>query len=292
MSFSSTTNRTSLFTGTGSNTTFAYSFYIQDDDDIRVVVRNTLGVQTVLTKTTDYTVTGAGAAAGGNVVLVDANQAWLDSSSNGLKLNYKLLVRRKLSHVQTADVRNQGEYYPEYIEDALDRIVMAQQSLQDEVDRCIKIPDTVAASGFTTELSADIENLEDYFLKVNDDGDGVELIDIDEVVSGISNATLEFEVTDGQAATNLTGVTVLSTDYSSAKFEAEIIRGTTVFANVPLAMQYINSTWRVVVGGALSEEAHGVTFSVSGTTTGQLRAALDSGAGNGTIKLKPIYFNA
>jgi hypothetical protein len=28
---------------------------------------------------------------------------------------------------------------------------------------------------------------------------------------------------------------------------------------------------------------HGVTFSISGTTTGQLRAALDTGAGNGSL---------
>ena len=60
----------------------------------------------------------------------------------------------------------------------------------------------------------------------------------------------------------------------------------TVLANGKIALQYVNSTWRIVQGGFITTSAYGVTFSVSQTTTvAQLRAALDSGAGNGTIKL-------
>ena len=93
-------------------------------------------------------------------------------------------------------------------------------------------------------------------------------------------------VTDGQSATDLTGETVDGASYSSAIYEVEILRGTTVLANGKIALQYVNSTWRIVQGGFITTSAYGVTFSVSQTTTvAQLRAALDSGAGNGTIKL-------
>lgn len=99
-------------------------------------------------------------------------------------------------------------------------------------------------------------------------------------------AWVEHDVTDGQSATDLTSETVDGATYSSAIYECEILRGTTVLANGRIALQYVNATWRVVQGGFLANEAHGVTFSVSQTTTvAQLRAALDSGAGNGTIKL-------
>ena len=111
-------------------------------------------------------------------------------------------------------------------------------------------------------------------------------------IDPLSTAT-EFAVTNGQSASNLAGMSFDGDVFSSIKMEAEIIRGTTVFANVPLAMQYLNSTWRVILGANLSNELHGVTFSVSQTTTvGQLRAALNSGTGDGTIKIKTLSFAA
>ena len=93
-------------------------------------------------------------------------------------------------------------------------------------------------------------------------------------------------VTDGQSATNLTGETVDFASYSQAIFDLEIKRGTTVFTTGQLTIQNVNGTGRVVTGLTLSEEPHGVTFSVTqASTVVQLLAALDVGAGNGTIKL-------
>jgi len=99
-------------------------------------------------------------------------------------------------------------------------------------------------------------------------------------------AWVEHAVTDGQSATDLTSETVDLATYSSAIYEVEILRGTTVIASGSISIQDLNGTGRVVSGGFLTEEAHGVTFSVSqATTIVQLKAALDAGAGNGTIKL-------
>lgn len=92
-------------------------------------------------------------------------------------------------------------------------------------------------------------------------------------------------ITDGQSATDLTDETVDNTVHSSAEYQFEIIRGTTVIANGEFTLQSANGTWRISLG-AYRGDTHGVTFTVSqATTIAQLRAALDSGAGDGTLKL-------
>lgn len=93
-------------------------------------------------------------------------------------------------------------------------------------------------------------------------------------------------VTDGQAAGDLVGETVDMSLYSSAKYDCEIIRGTTVKAGGQIEVQNLNGTARVLTGVFLTEEAHGVTFSVSQVgLVAQLRAETSSGPGAGTIKL-------
>lgn len=97
-------------------------------------------------------------------------------------------------------------------------------------------------------------------------------------------------VTDGQSATALSGEDWLSADYSSVPYEFEVSRGTTVTANGRFACQKQNGTWRIRLDSYVGE-IHGVTWSLTGTTTQQLNAALDSGAGNGTIKLSRKLVN-
>jgi len=102
-----------------------------------------------------------------------------------------------------------------------------------------------------------------------------------------------YAVTDGQSAADLNLQSFDGLAYSSVAFDVEILRGTTVAANMRIAMQYLNGTWRVVTGVVMTEELHGVTFSVSqATTIGQLKAATDGGAGIGTIKMKRSLYGA
>lgn len=126
-----------------------------------------------------------------------------------------------------------------------------------------------------------------------DDVPGSESAPTSYLSNGGWRANVEHAVTDGQSAADLSGETIDSDDYSSAYYVAEIIRGTTVISTMHLAVQFLNGTARVVTGIAMAAEPHGVTFSVSQTgTVAQLRAALDSGAGNGTIKLSRKLFAA
>lgn len=93
-------------------------------------------------------------------------------------------------------------------------------------------------------------------------------------------------ITDGQAATDLAAETLDLALYSSGVYDCEIIRGTTIFANGPVAIQNVNGTGRVRVGMLLTDITTGVVFTVSQVgLVVTLRAACSAGPGNGTIKL-------
>ena len=67
MTVSSTTTKNS-YSGNGSTTVFAYGFKVFDEDDLTVILRtDATGAEAVQSITTHYTVSGVGAASGGNV---------------------------------------------------------------------------------------------------------------------------------------------------------------------------------------------------------------------------------
>jgi hypothetical protein len=156
MSISSTTNRND-YTATGSVDTYAYTFRIFDEDDLTITVKNLSNVETTLTKTTHYTVTGVGSLTGGNVVLVNGAFDWIDGDGD-LKQDYTITIRRVLDLIQETDIRNQGAFYPEIHEDQFDKLVMIDQQQQDEIDRSIKIPESVDPSSFNGELPAGVKD--------------------------------------------------------------------------------------------------------------------------------------
>lgn len=130
MSLTTSTARVD-YTGTGALSEFDYPFLILDEADLEVTRTVTAtGVESTLTLTTDYTVDGVGDDAGGTITLV----------GGVLASGYTLTIRRRPEITQPADIRNQGPYFPETIEDALDRNVMIDQRQQEELDRCLKLP--------------------------------------------------------------------------------------------------------------------------------------------------------
>lgn len=139
MSVSETTAR-NRYTGNGATSTYSYTFPITETSDLLVTVRNTSNVETTLVLDTDYSVTGQGEDAGGTVVLINASQTWL--TSGFLTSGYILVIRRNFSLTQPADIRNQGDFYPETHEDAFDRGILIDQQQQDQLTRAIKAPET------------------------------------------------------------------------------------------------------------------------------------------------------
>lgn len=153
MTISSTTRKAGPFTGTGATATFPFTFKVFNTSDLEVVrleVATTL--ETTLTLTTDYTVSlnqDQDANPGGSITLV----------AGALASGYTLVITSDVANLQPTDLTNQGGFYPEVINDALDRTTIQLQQIQEKVDRSAKLPITSAADA--DALVADIVRIAD-----------------------------------------------------------------------------------------------------------------------------------
>lgn len=170
MSLASTINRND-YIGNGNSNTYNYTFKIFSEDDLKVLVKDSVGAVTTLVLGTDYTVTDVNDSAGGTIVLVDASQAWLDVNGN-LDTGFSITIRRIVVLDQDTDIRNQGDYFPETIEDEFDKLTMIDQQQQDDLDRSVKLSETVDPTTFNTELPADLVGTADASIITNSTGDG------------------------------------------------------------------------------------------------------------------------
>ena len=145
MTVSTTTNRAS-YSGNGSTAAFAYGFKIFADADLTVIIRSSAGVETTKTLTTHYTVSGAGTDSGGNVTFTSGN---IPASGE------TVVILRKLTLTQGTDYVANDPFPAESHEDALDRLTMITQQLNEAVGRSLKVSQTnvIATSEFTTSAS-------------------------------------------------------------------------------------------------------------------------------------------
>src|SRR3954470_9801134 len=113
------------YLGNGVTSSYSYTFSIDDEDDIRVIVRDDDGLEEVLVLTTDYTVAGVGDSGGGSITLL----------GGPLESGCGLTIRRIVDITQLADIRSLGDFYPEVHEDVFDKLTRIDQQQQDEIDR-------------------------------------------------------------------------------------------------------------------------------------------------------------
>ena len=141
MTISTTTLRNS-YSGNGSTTAFAYTYPINTTSEITVIERSALGVETVKaegTGSTNYGIADNGAA-GGTITMVTAPAA-----------GTTLIILRNTSLTQETDYVANDPFPAETHEDALDKLQMQTQELQEELDRSIKISrtNTMTSTEFT-----------------------------------------------------------------------------------------------------------------------------------------------
>jgi hypothetical protein len=185
-------NRTDAV-GNGTTADYDYTFRILNEAHLLVTVRHpTTGVETTLTLTTDYTVDGVGDVGGGQISLVDSNQAWLDSNGY-LDTGWTITQRGVEPLKQETDIRNQGDYYPEGIEDALDYQMRVSQQQQDEIDRSLKLPETVNPSDFDMTIPADVDENPGAVLIINPTGDGLVIGPTSDQISGAQASAVAAE---------------------------------------------------------------------------------------------------
>tara|TARA_R100000951_G_scaffold116182_2_gene126926 strand:+ start:178 stop:3513 length:3336 start_codon:yes stop_codon:yes gene_type:complete len=130
--------------GNGSVTNFPYDFKIFQASDLTVIVRAANGTETVLSQTSpvQYTITNVGADTGGFAVISDTS---LTPSGTTVVC------------VRTAELKQQTDYTPNdpfpaaSHEDALDKLTMQIQQVNDKAERSIKISrtNTMTSKEFT-----------------------------------------------------------------------------------------------------------------------------------------------
>lgn len=206
MTISSEVRKTSPFVGDDVETTFPFAFKVFTTADVLVVRADSLGVETVLTLTTHYTVTlnaDQNASPGGDVVLLSP-----------LATGTTLVIGSQLQELQPVDLQNQGGFYPAVINSALDRATIQIQQLSEKVDRSAKLPITSTAAA--DSLTADIVLLADH------------ITEVDAVAGIVSDVTAVAGV-----AANVTTVAGISANVTTvAGVSANVTTVATVSANV------------------------------------------------------------
>lgn len=281
MTVASTNNRNN-YVGNGSTNDYDYTFRIFEDADLLVTVRDPDGVETTLTLTTHYTVSDAGSLTGGTVSLVNGAFDWLDAGGD-LDTGYALTIRRVLDLTQGTDIRNQGSYFPANTEDALDRLTMQQQQQQDEIDRGIKLPETLADSfdGTLPGTAAEAADRAGRALIFNAAGDGMDIGPTATEISGAqaaSDAAVAAAAAAIAAAASAQGlwrdtVFIVGTPYNvTAADRGKVLdvdtSGTAIVINLPtISTLDLTSAFPVTIRKSSTGDINLVTINRGGTDT-------------------------
>lgn len=141
MTISTEIRRAGPYAGNGSTTAFAFAFKVFATSEV-LVTRSIGAVDTALALTSDYTVTlnsNQDTTPGGTVTMLVAPA-----------LGQKITITSNVLNLQPTAVANLGAFYPEVINDGLDRATMQIQQLDERLDRTLAL--SVSSTGVSTVL--------------------------------------------------------------------------------------------------------------------------------------------
>lgn len=257
------------YVGTGLVDTYPFTFGIENEDDLTVsVVDGVSGDITTLVLNSDYSVEiAADASTGGNVVL--------SSSYGNLGSGDRIIIELGVSYTQPTDIRNQGKFYPEIHEKALDRIVRLCQQLKSEIGRVPVLLRSDIEAGFSPALPAIGAG---KFLRVN--AAGTEFEFVSEVTPGALSvsAYIETLLDDADAAT---ARATLGTLGIASQTESDTGTDDTKTASVSKIRNTLVKTMEGDVLGNVS-----LATSVAG---GALTIALKGADGNDPSPSNPVF---
>ena len=122
------------YQGNGATTSFPFAFPVADATDLVVTVTdNTVSPAVVTTLTSgQYSASGIGNPAGGAITYPLAGGA--------LASGHALTIRRVVAYVQNTSIVNQGGFYPDVLEGALDFLTEQAQQLAEGLSRAVQVP--------------------------------------------------------------------------------------------------------------------------------------------------------
>ena len=119
-----------VYTGNGATTVFPYTFALNQDDGeyVTVVIADEAGAETAVT---DF-----------KVDTLSRTVTYPYPAGEPLPEGSRIAIRRTVPMTQELNLENQGPFFAEDIETALDRIVMQVQQINEQIDRSIKVNET------------------------------------------------------------------------------------------------------------------------------------------------------
>jgi hypothetical protein len=222
MTITSLVNRVQ-YIGTGTLNFYEYTYRIFNEADLEVTVVDNavlpvVPIETPLILNVDYSVSGAGSLSGGIISLINNGQPWLIVGK--LKLNYGIIIRRVRVLKQETEVRNQGEFFPEIHEDTFDILTTLDQQQQNEIDRSLKLPESVTPASFNTTLPTNI-NQASISIVTNATGDGLAAGPTVNQISNAQTHATNAATSATNAATSATNAATSATNAADSATEAQ-----------------------------------------------------------------------
>jgi hypothetical protein len=143
-----------IYPGTGGQTEFAVPFYFLSNDDIKVILRDGDGLETLWLEGTHFALTGAGNEAGGQLTVSTGPTDHTPAAGE------KLVIKRDLGIVQETDYPEGGAFPASAHEGALDRAAMIDQQTNERLDRALTAPESDTAPSL--ELPNETERAAKY----------------------------------------------------------------------------------------------------------------------------------
>ena len=253
MTISTTTLRNS-YSGNGSTTAFAYTYPINTTSEITVIERSATGTETVKTEgtgSTNYGIADNGAA-GGTITMVTAPAA-----------GTTLIILRNTELTQETDYVANDPFPAETHEDALDKLQMQNQELQEELDRSIKLSRTNTIN--STEFTVDATSRANKILAFDENGEISVTQELGTFVGNWSSAT-SYNARDLVKDTSTNNVFICRTSHTSS-------------GSQPLTTNTDSAKWSLLVDAAsATTSATNAANSATAAATSETNAANSASA--------------
>lgn len=116
----------------GATTVFAYDFLIPDADEVDVYLTETATDERTDLLASQYSISGVGSPTFGSVTYPLSGTAQV--------AGFQLTIERVIPYTQPDTVPNQGNFFAEVVEAALDRVTMLVQQIEAMYSRAIRVP--------------------------------------------------------------------------------------------------------------------------------------------------------
>ena len=126
MAISSENRKTGIFTGDGKTTRYPFDFRILKTEHIAVITDDAIGNEHVLSEGRDYT------------AVLETDGGHIDLAAP-LGKGRRLVIVSNQPYLQPAVFTNHGGFYPANLNDALDKLVIQDQQIREQVGRALKV---------------------------------------------------------------------------------------------------------------------------------------------------------